>query len=154
MNEIKPTIMIVDDDAEIRSLVKIILEESDYRTLEAASSAAVKEAMNGTRPDVILLDFKLPDADGMTLLPEIKKKWPETEVIFVTGFGTTDLAHETGKLGAFGFLNKPFGPNALKLLIERALEHKQITEANSALRRAISSVPGSPVFQSASMKEV
>ena len=71
MNEIRPTIMIVDDDAEIRGLVRIILEESDYQTLEAGNGAAVKEAMDGPQPDVILLDFKLPDADGLTLLPQI-----------------------------------------------------------------------------------
>src|ERR1041384_2718543 len=154
MNEVKPTIMIVDDDAEIRALVRIILEESDYHTLEAGSGTAVKEALDGPRPDVILLDFKLPDADGLTLLPQIKKKWPDTQVIVFTGYGSTDLAVEATKLGAYHFLNKPFDPNAVKIQVERALEHKQITEANSALRRAISSVPGSPVFQSASMKEV
>src|SRR5260221_5049976 len=153
MNDIKPTVMIVDHETEIRGLVKIILEHNNYQILEAGSGAAVKEAMNGPRPDVILLDLKLPDTDGLTLLPQIKKKWPETEVVVVTGYGSTDLAVEATKLGAYHFLNKPFDTNAVKIQVERALEHKQITEANSALRPAISSMPGSPGFQSASMKE-
>ncbi|PYI82293.1 MAG: hypothetical protein DME26_18205 [Verrucomicrobia bacterium] len=154
MNDIKPTIMIVDDEAEIRGLLKIILERNNYQILEAGSGAAVKEAMDGLAPDVILLDFKLPDADGLTLLPQIKKKWPDTEVIMVTGYGSTDLAVQATKLGAYHFLNKPFDTNIVKLQVEKALEHKQTTEANSALRRAISSTPGSPVFQSTAMKEV
>jgi len=154
MNEIKPTVMIVDDEAEIRGLLRIILERNNYQILEAGSGAAVKEAMDGPQPDVILLDFKLPDADGLILLPQIKKKWPDSQVIVVTGYGSTDLAVEATKLGAYHFLNKPFDTNAVKIQVERALEHKQMTEANSALRRAISSMPGSPVFQSASMKEV
>src|ERR1041384_8410928 len=91
MNDIKPTIMIVDDEAEIRALLKIILERNNYQILEAGSGAAVKEAMDGPRPDVILLDFKLPDADGLTLLPQIKKKWPDTEGNMVTGYGSPHL---------------------------------------------------------------
>src|ERR1041384_2346029 len=145
INDIKPTIMIVDDEAEIRGLLRIILERNNYQILEAGSGAAVKEAMDGPPPDVILLDFKLPDADGLTLLPQIKKKWPDSQVIVVTGYGSTDLAVEATKLGAYHFLNKPFDTNAVKIQVERALEHKQMAEANSALRRAISSMPGSPV---------
>jgi DNA-binding NtrC family response regulator len=154
MSQTKPKVMIVDDEAEIRHVVKIFLERNDFEMLEVPNGAALTEAFNGPPPDVVLLDMKLPDAEGMELLPQIKKKWPETEVIVVTGFGSTDLAVEATKQGAYHFLNKPFDLSALKLQVERAVEHKQITEANSSLRRAIATMPGSPIFQSPPMKEV
>jgi DNA-binding NtrC family response regulator len=154
MSQTKPKVMIVDDEAEIRHVVKIFLERNDFEMLEVPNGAALTEAFNGPQPDVVLLDMKLPDAEGMELLPQIKKKWPETEVIVVTGFGSTDLAVEATKQGAYHFLNKPFDLSALKLQVERAVEHKQITEANSSLRRAIATMPGSPIFQSPPMKEV
>jgi DNA-binding NtrC family response regulator len=154
MSQTKPKVMIVDDEAEIRHVIKIFLERNDFEMLEVPNGAALTEAFNGPQPDVVLLDMKLPDAEGMELLPQIKKKWPETEVIVVTGFGSTDLAVEATKQGAYHFLNKPFDLSALKLQVERAVEHKQITEANSSLRRAIATMPGSPIFQSPPMKEV
>src|SRR5262245_49072905 len=117
-----PIVMIVDDEAEIRGLIKIILERSDYEILEAGSAAAVREAMTGPQPDVILLDLNLPDAVGLTLLLEVRKKWRETNIIAVAGYGTTDLLMEARKLGASEFLFKPFDCNAVKFLVERALE--------------------------------
>src|SRR5260221_9646558 len=115
MNDIKPTVMIVDHETEIRGLVKIILEHNNYQILEAGSGTAVKEAMNAPRPDEILLDLKLPDTDGLTLLPQIKQKWPETEIVVVTGYGSTELAVEATQLGAYHFLNKTFEPNTCNI---------------------------------------
>src|SRR5437773_620240 len=154
MSQTKQKVMIVDDEVEIRQIVKTFLERSDYEILEVPDGAALKAALNGPQPEAVLLDMKLPDAEGLELLPQLKKKWPETEVIVVTGYGSTDLAVEATKQGAYHFLNKPFDLNALQLQVERAIEHKQITEANSSLRRAIATMPGSPIFQSPPMKEV
>ena len=74
------------------------------------------------QPDIILLDLGLPDGDGLELLPQIKKQWPDTEVIVLTGHATFDAAVEATKRGAYHFQNKPFDTKTLLLSVERALE--------------------------------
>jgi two-component system, NtrC family, response regulator AtoC len=152
----KARIMIVDDEEQVRLFVKTILEKEDYEVIEASDGASLRVAFDGLQPDIILLDLKLPDDDGLVLLPQIKKKWPDTEVIVLTGFGSIEVAVEATKLGAYYFQPKPFDANTLRLQVARAVEHKHMNEENSALRRAISTMSAgvSPVFQSPSMKEV
>jgi len=152
----KPKVMVVDDEAVIREFVRSILEKNGCDVSEAADAAALKDLYDGNQPDVVLLDLKLPDADGLTLLPQVKKTWPEAEVIVLTGHGSIEAAVEATKRGAYYFQSKPFDASTLKLQVERALEHKQINEENSALRRALSAMSGgaSPVFQSPAMKQV
>ncbi|HEU5125990.1 MAG TPA: sigma-54 dependent transcriptional regulator [Verrucomicrobiae bacterium] len=151
----KGTILVVDDAADIRELLSTILSD-DYDVTDADSGAALKELFPEMQPDVVLLDLKLPDADGLELLPSIKKQWPETEVIVLTGNATFEAAVEATKRGAYHFLNKPFDTQGLLVTVERALEHKQQTEENSSLRRALSTMSGgsSPIFQSAQMQAV
>ncbi len=152
----KPKVMIVDDEVVIREFVKTYLEGIGYEVTEAADAATLKTFYGGSQPDVVLLDLKLPDADGLVLLPQVKKNWPEAEVIVLTGHGSIEAAVEATKRGAYYFQPKPLDGSTLKLQVERALEHKQINEENSALRRALSTMSGgaSPVFQSPAMKQV
>jgi DNA-binding NtrC family response regulator len=152
----KARIMIVDDEETIRLHVRTFLEMDGYEVVEAADAAAVRAAQEGPQPDVVLLDLKLPDADGLVLLPQLKKRWPDSEVIVLTGYGSIEVAVEATKLGAFYFQSKPVDSGTLKVLVERALEHKQINEENSALRRALETMSGgaSPIFQSPVMKDV
>jgi len=147
--------MIVDDAADIRDLLAAILRDT-YEVSEAKSGADLKQALTQAQPDVILLDLKLPDADGLDLLPLIKKQWGDTEVIVLTGNATFEAAVEATKRGAYHFLNKPFDTQGLLVTVERALEHKQQNEENSSLRRALSTMSGgsSPIFQSSAMQNV
>jgi DNA-binding NtrC family response regulator len=151
----KGTILVVDDAADIRQLLGAVLR-STYEVTEADSGAALKDAFAGQQPDIVLLDLVLGDADGLNLLLEIKKQWPETEVIVLTGNATYDAAVTATKRGAFHFQSKPFDNQNLLVTLERALEHKQQNEENSSLRRALSTMSGgsSPVFQSEAMKAV
>src|SRR2546430_17534626 len=135
----KGNILLVDDAADIRELLTAVLRD-DYEVSEAESGTALKQAFGRQQPDVVLLDIKLPDADGLDLLPQIKKQWPETEVIVLTGNATFDAAVEATKRGAYHFLNKPFDTRGLLVTVARALEHKQQGEENSSLRRAISTM--------------
>ena len=147
--------MIVDDAADIRDLLAAILRDT-YEVSEAKSGADLKQAFTQPQPDVILLDLKLPDADGLDLLPQVKKQWADTEVIVLTGNATFEAAVEATKRGAYHFLNKPFDTQGLLVTVERALEHKQQNEENSSLRRALSTMSGgsSPIFQSTAMQNV
>ena len=151
----KGNILLVDDATDVRELLSTVLR-GDYQIEEADTGAALKQAFARSQPDVILLDIKLPDADGLDLLPLIKKQWPETEVIVLTGNATFEAAVEATKRGAYHFLNKPFDTQGLLVTVERALEHKEQNEENSSLRRALSTMSGgtAPVFQSASLQSV
>jgi DNA-binding NtrC family response regulator len=149
-------ILIVDDEEGIRSLLVTVLKKGSYETLEAPDALALKEAFSGPIPDVVLLDLKLPDADGFELLPMIKKEWPQSEVIVLTGHATLDAAVMATKLGAYDFQKKPFDHKSLLLSVERALEHKHLTEQASSLRQALSTMSGgaSPIFQSQAIKAI
>ena len=149
-------IMVVDDEQGIRSLLATVLTKANYEVAEASDATQLKEAFAGAQPEVILLDLKLPDAEGLELLPVIKKQWPQTEVIILTGYATIDAAVAATKLGAYDFQKKPFDHKSLLVVVERAIEHKQLTEQTSSLRQALSTMSGgtSPIFQSAAMKSV
>ena len=151
-------VLIVDDEADTRRLLSQILEE-DYVVAEADSGTALKKAFTQSQPDVIVLDVMLgsgPDNNGLELLPQVKKRWPDTEVIMLTGKGTMEMAAEAGKRGAYNFLSKPFENEKLLADVKCAIERKQQSEENSSLRRALETMSGtaSPIFRSAAMQEV
>jgi len=153
----KPKIMVVDDDLNIQELLVTLLESEGYAVVTAGDAATVQGAfLADAQPDVVLLDLQLPDGHGLDLLPVLKKQWPDTEVIVLTGNATFDAAVESTKRGAFHFQNKPFDSKSLLVMVRRALEHKELTEQASSLRQALSTMTGgaAPVFQSAAMKNV
>jgi len=151
----KGKVLVVDDQADIRGLLTMVLEK-DYAVTEADSGAALQKAFAQDQPDVVLLDVKLPDADGLDLLPQVKKRWPDTEVIVLTGHGTFAMAVEATRRGASNFLSKPFENEKLLVDVNCAVERKQQSEENSTLRRALETMSGtvSPIFGSAVMQEV
>jgi len=150
-------IMLVDDEPDIRNIVRIVLTKAGYEVTEAATASGLRAALGGPAPDVVLLDLNMPDSsidNTLKLIPELKRHWPESVVIVLTGFGSIQLAVEATKLGAYYFQTKPFEANVIRLQVERALEYKRMTEANSALRDVVSTMSGegAPVFRSAVMK--
>jgi DNA-binding NtrC family response regulator len=151
----KGKILIVDDEAELRQMLKSILE-GEFAVTEAEDAAALQKQFSLDAPDVILLDLKLPDANGLDLLPQIKKVWPDTEVVVLTGEATFEAAVQATKRGAYHFINKPFDSQALLVTLERAIENRQQKEENNSLRRALSTMSGSsaPVFQSTAVQAV
>jgi DNA-binding NtrC family response regulator len=151
----KGKILIVDDEAELRAMLKSILED-DYTVTQAEDGAALRKCFSLDAPEVILLDLKLPDANGLDLLPEIKKTWPDTEVIVLTGEATFDAAVQATKRGAYHFINKPFDTQQLLVTIDRAIENRQQKEESHSLRRALATMSGgsAPIFQSAQLQAV
>jgi DNA-binding NtrC family response regulator len=151
----KGKILIVDDEAELRHLLTQVLSD-EYTVTEAESGAALKKLLAGEPADVVLLDLKLRDANGLDLLPLIKKTWSDTEVVVLTGEATFEAAVEATKRGAYHFINKPFESSVLRLTLDRALENKQHKEENNSLRRAVATMSGSsaPIFQSPQMQQV
>jgi len=158
----KGKVLVVDDEEGIRSLLTAVLQK-EFQVSEAENGAALRKTFNGVQPDVMVLDVNLGDENGLRLLPEIKKRWPETEVIVLTGapkdHEAVSWAVEATKLGAFNFLRKAPGDfDGEKLLadVRCAFESKQQKEEASNLRRALETMSGtvSPVFSSSVMQEV
>jgi DNA-binding NtrC family response regulator len=151
----KGKILVVDDEAPLRELLKDILK-GEFAVTEADSGATLKKMLGNDAPDVVLLDLKLPDANGLDLLPVLKKSWPETEVIVLTGEATFEAAVQATKRGAYHFINKPFDTAALLVTLDRAIENRQQKEENNSLRRAVATISGTsaPVFQSPQMQTV
>ncbi|MFM2294549.1 MAG: hypothetical protein RLZZ350_962, partial [Verrucomicrobiota bacterium] len=149
-------ILIIDDDEAIRAMLKMALSQQQYKISEVENAAALTKLFaTGPQPDLALLDMKLPDSTGLDLLPQLKKNWPDTEVIMVTGDPSFDLAVEATKRGAFHFISKPFDMANLLVHVERALERKELRAETSALKEALISGGGNaPVFHSAPMKAV
>jgi DNA-binding NtrC family response regulator len=154
----KAKILIVDDQADVRNLLTSVLEDH-YEVAQADSGTALKKAFTQSQPDVIVLDVMLgsgPDNNGLELLPQIKKRWPDTEVIMLTGHGTISMAVEAGRGGAYNFLAKPFENEKLLADVKCAVERNEQNQENSALRRALETMSGtaSPIFRSAAMQDV
>ena len=159
----KGKVLIVDDEPKYREVLTGWLS-GDYHVTEAESGAALQKALAQEQPDVVLLDVKLGDADGLELLPSIKKRWPETEVIVLTGAPKDDVeavswAVEATKRGAFNFIRRSgerFDGAKFLADVANAMGRRQQTEETSLLRRALETMSGtaSPIFQSVSMREV
>jgi len=152
----KGKILIVDDEELLRGMLKSLLVDAGFAVSEADSAAALKKGFSQDAPDVVLLDLNLGDGNGLDLLPEIKKFWPETEVIVLTGEATYEAAVLATKRGAFHFSAKPFVNQQLLVTIDRAIENRQQKEESNSLRRALSTISGgaAPIFQSAALQTV
>jgi DNA-binding NtrC family response regulator len=127
------TILIVDDEPLIRFALNEHLTASGYRVLEAGTAAAAM-AMSDEGVDLVLLDYKLPDGDGLSVLKHIKDHDRDTLVILLTAHSSVELAVEAMKLGAYHYANKPFNLDEITLLVEKALETTRLRREVRALR--------------------
>jgi DNA-binding NtrC family response regulator len=118
------TVVVVDDEADIRFLVKTILEAEGCKVLEAGDGASLRRFFAQPAPDVVILDLKLPDASGLDLLREVKRNWPTAKVIILTGYGTAEAGEEAYKIADVFLQNKPFDGEMLKAMLELALTQK------------------------------
>ncbi len=130
-----PFILVVDDEPDIRDLLREILEDEGYEVATAENGAAAREAHRRRRPDLVLLDIWMPDIDGITLLKEWSVEGrPPMPVIMMSGHGTVETAVEATRLGAYDFIEKPLSLAKLLLTIEHAIEADKLQKENQGLR--------------------
>ena len=129
----QPSILIVDDEQLIRWSLSERLAREGYRIVEAETAAqATDRARDGI--DLILLDYRLPDADGLEVLKRVKQANPETLVIMLTAHSSIEMAVEAMKHGAYHFASKPFDVDEVALLVEKALETTRLWREEQTLR--------------------
>jgi len=131
-----PYILVVDDEPDIRELVRDILTDEGFEVNTAASGAEARASRQRRRPGLILLDIWMPDVDGITLLREWATEEAEPPpVIMISGHATVESAVEATRLGAWDFLEKPLSLAKLLLTVRRALEAASLRHENQRLRR-------------------
>ena len=124
---LKPYILVVDDEPDIRRLIREILEEEGYAVAVAKDGQAARDSIKSRPPNLILLDIWMPDVDGITLLKEfVDVHQLRCPVIMMSGHGTVEAAVEATRLGAHDFIEKPLSLSKLLLTIDNALKSGQV----------------------------
>ena len=115
------TILIVDDEKDLCTILSDSLSRDRYRVVTAFNGKMGLQLVKKEKPDLILLDIKMPGMDGIEVLRKIKKMKKEIVVIMFTGYGTLETAREAMKLGAYDYVTKPVDLFLLKSLVEEVL---------------------------------
>ncbi len=135
----KGRILIIDDEEIVRSSCRKILEPEGYEIETAGSGTEGLDHLAGGPFDLVITDMKMPDMDGVDVLIKIKERWPSTEVIIMTGYGTVKTAVKAMKVGVFDYIEKPFSPDDLLSLAAKALERKGLAGGDMPAREVIPS---------------
>jgi len=130
-------ILVVDDEPSVTGSLEVILSGAGFEVLTANSFAASTAILNRTSVDLVITDLRLSDASGIDVIKHIKKNTPDTEVILMTGYGSLDITIEAIKAGAYYYLEKPYTPDRLFTLVDRALQLVALRHENESLKRTI-----------------
>lgn len=132
------TILIADDEASMRKNLCDVLHDEGYTTIEAEDGTAALEIALRDKPDLILLDIKMPGINGMKVLEHVKREHPSIPIIIFTAFGNSERPIEAMKLGAYDYIDKPFDLEELLLVIHRALDYACVLDELNELRSHVS----------------
>jgi two-component system, NtrC family, nitrogen regulation response regulator NtrX len=133
----KSRILVIDDEAEIRRSVRMILEYEGYDVIEAASGPEGLTMAEREAPDLVFLDVKMPGMDGLEVLQRIKALTEAVPVVIISGHGTVSTAVEATKAGAFDFIEKPLASERVLVTIRNALDQTRLRDENRSLKRAV-----------------
>lgn len=131
----KTTVMVVDDEKNIRDSLSGVLKDEGYEVIAAANAEEAFKRLDTKVPEVILLDIWLPGMDGTEALKEIKARQPGVPVIMISGHANIETAVRTTKLGAYDFIEKPLSLDKVVLSVEHAIEHKRLVDENRQLKQ-------------------
>lgn len=130
-----PTILVVDDEVTILQSLSGILSDEGFEVLTASNGYEALKLIDAESPDLVLLDIWMPGIDGIETLQEIKRTNPFLQVIIISGHGTIETAVKATKLGAYDFIEKPLSIEKVVVVINNALNFRQLEEENRFLRK-------------------
>ncbi len=144
------SLLLVDDDEAFRTVLSRELARLGYEVAAAATGAEALRRVAERAPEVVLLDLRLPDRDGLQVLGDLQRTSPGVDVIMLTGHGSIDTAIESVRAGAFDYVAKPCPLDELDVRIHRALERQALRRRASLLERGLTppAVAGSFVGRS------
>src|SRR6266513_2032538 len=156
-------ILIIDDERPILLTLEALLGRHGYQPEVAATASYGLRRLKETSPAVVLLDLQLPDAEGLEMLGQIKREHPDTQVIILTAHDSLNNAIESIKRGAYHFISKPYAPEELLSLVDKALEKQSLLRETEELRQTTKQLKKrleqaetrlAPVFKSKVMQQI
>ncbi len=140
MEKYRGRVLIIDDEPSIREVLSFYLQRKQLEVETAADGREGIEKLNNSEFDVVVTDLKMPgELDGLGVLRYIREYHPDTQVIIMTAFASTDTAIEAMKLGAYDYIEKPFNNEELNTLIGKCLEKRRLIQENYQLRNELQS---------------
>jgi len=130
-------ILVVDDEPSVTGSLELILSEAGYEILIAHSVTDAMGVLKQTKVNLVITDLRLSDASGIDLIMHIKRTTPDLEVILMTAYGSLDVTIEAIKAGAYYYLEKPYTPDRLFALVDRALQLSDLKHENESLKRTL-----------------
>jgi DNA-binding NtrC family response regulator len=149
-------LLVVDDDDDLRRMLRDLFEEQGYRVFDAPNAEAALEVAREHEIDAALSDVNMPGSSGIELVGELRRVRPQAPVVLMTAFASVASAVEAMRAGAHDYLTKPFTNDAVLIAIERALEHRALEEENRRLRLAVdrTSALGDLIGVSPAMRDI
>jgi DNA-binding NtrC family response regulator len=130
-------VLIIEDDRDSADFLKLLVEPRGYLVRTAASAQEARDSLTTWRPELVLMDMMLPDAQGLDLLRHFREASPETQIIMVTGYGSVPKAVEAMEAGAFSFIEKPVDVGILIAMLEKAGEKLALSAENRRLKEEL-----------------
>lgn len=134
---LRKKILVVDDEPSVTGSLQLILSDAGYEVLTAHTFADAIAILKQTELDLVITDLRLADASGIDLIMHIKRNTPDLEVILMTAYGSLDVTIEAIKAGAYYYLEKPYTPDRLFALVDRALQLAALRHENESLKRTL-----------------
>jgi two-component system response regulator AtoC len=134
------SVLVADDDASIRSLLKQLLQDEGYAVNEAATGVEVVDKVRESSPDLVIMDVRMPELDGIEALSRLKATSPKTAVLIMTAFGSSNAAIRAMELGAFDYVTKPFELDKINYTVQKVFEYQDLAQEVEVLRGEISSL--------------
>jgi DNA-binding NtrC family response regulator len=133
----KAKILVVDDEEIVLKSCRKILERGGHQVSTSLSGQEAFDLMEKEPFDIVITDMKMPGIDGIEVLKKVREKYPDVVVIVITGYSTVQSAVQAMKLGAFDYIPKPFTPDEVLVVIEKAMEKKSLIHENIYLRKEL-----------------
>ncbi len=125
----KERVLVIDDELAPRESIRMVLKDK-YNVSTAAGAIEGLDMLSNAPFDLVVMDIRMPIMDGITALQEIKKKYPDTEVILLTAYASLETAKDATRYGAFDYLLKPFDKDDILMVIEKGLAKKRSKSGN------------------------